>query len=410
MPRTTALAGSFRRFSGGIALNKARVFAQQKYETSLKSFRKAVARFEYPEMIAQYSHLYQQGRIAELEAEDHTSMLISLANHRVPRDASKPAEKVINNMVEHGIVLDMRDHHTILTIYLRAQEFGRMESHFDSMRNYFNITPDVRCFNLMLAAYSMQNNHEKVMATWQACNNTWPASKYLNMDGWAFLIDSYGTVGNLSMCEQIFQRLQQRLEGSQVQISPSIHEARIRAAGYCQNLSIASEIFESQVSAGLNLDQNFGLFDAMIDAAARCDEPGRMDALLQKLLDHCSQIDSKIGMPQRTLRINLTWNGPQDSILADYTSPYPSTLARLMDFYYMKRKFDKVCWIWCYFEPCSRFSQKEHELAAYSFLRIGENETAKKILYHMPARGLTVPKELRKKLLQTQSGTVEMLN
>jgi tetratricopeptide (TPR) repeat protein len=357
-------------------------------------------------LMANYKKLSRTKRLHELIPNDFSKVLASLTVMRTPKMALKPVQYVLNDMLEQRINPDMRDHHNILAVYYLAEEYSKVVDHFESMRYNYKLKPDVKCFNFVIASYHAIQNHQKVVETYNNCCTFWPASQFLNMDGYSFLIESYGMTQNFQKILSLYNTLDEKLKDSMIEIKPEIYEALIRAYGYCGEYDCAVQLFE-KVGANKVLIKTPHLpahYDAIIEASLECEKPNIALKYWNELLDICDQWNENfLNLPPRSRTIQDDWEPysefPHSPLkLKGYFSPYPTTVTRIMEHFYTSKMYRQAIDLWLFCRRSMPSNGHTYELAALSYWEIGEKNTSQHILYEMTQKRFHPRSDLYQKI------------
>ena len=331
--------------------------------------------------VAQYKALHAVDKIHELSYQDHAELLDHLTVHKNPLQACETASIIVKNMLNSQFELKRQVHHSVLTIYLRANNYLLFMSHFDSMPLYFGYKPDLRCFNLLLCLHSQRGDHQGLLKTWKQLLNIYPLSKYTNLDGWAFVLESYGGQKDIETVQSIYLALQ----GNNC-VGSVIYEAFMRACGDCDRLDLVEQAFE-KLPIGEENDW-LGYYDAVIEACIENNNDVKLEKYWNEFLDFCDTVNLKNGL-QKLARKKGEWN-PDFKLRHKerYFTPWPITIQRLMTYYNTLENYSRTSQLFTFLDPSSRFTASIHELAAEAYWHQSEFDIAQKVVHIMRLRGL----------------------
>nr|KAJ3420655.1 hypothetical protein HK105_005415 [Polyrhizophydium stewartii] len=307
-----------------------RITTRRRYNLPVTSekLRLAIAGFRLREAWFIYRMLPMP---AGLSHDEHSAMLVFLTKQPLPSVAQNQAPTVIAKMREDGHDLDIRNYHSLLTIYLanlnedkmletmqqmakrsraKPTRSGSEKSQIDgAARHHGHLRIDVTSFNLLMMLYARLGKLEKLMQTWVQCIEMHPASRYVNMDAWAIMIDAYARKGDTQGAMRLYQALKSKLdEMPHLKVPSAIHSAVIRMHGFRKDLDAVVSYFES-IRAGsspaatdtmIDGDSSFVpesiarlqpdqyVYDAIIEACEAAGDLPRAEQYWAELLELCS--------------------------------------------------------------------------------------------------------------------------
>jgi hypothetical protein len=318
-----------------------------------------------------YRELFHRHQLDILSHHDHSMMLGYAAGHPLPWIGLKSAQKFIQNMQSLNIQFDMVNHRSILTLLLRTKQYDEITQYVEQMRYSQHIKPDIMCYNFAMAAHLELNQFQQVLTTWQDCVSAWPDSRYSNQDGWAFVIETRGKMGNMVQVLDLYQHLSKQVEI----VVPEVKQAKIRALGYCKRIMDASQIFQEHFQ-----EDSFLYFDAIIESSIAS---GHRHAILMywaRLLDHCDELNVKNGVTP-LCRDNVQFIKERERRFQ--YAPLPATVTRMMHYYYTEKQFYDGLEIFNLYFPHFEFEKEAFELATEMNYNLDTKDDAQYILYCM---------------------------
>jgi tetratricopeptide (TPR) repeat protein len=311
-------------------------------------------------------------------------MLGYAAAHFSPFKGLQIAQKFIQNLRKQNKV-DWRDHRSILTLYLRAKQYDDIVHYFDQIRYRYQTKPNVVSYNYLMAAHLESKRYQEVLSTWQDCVSAWPESRYENQDGWAFVIEAQGRMGNIMQVLDLYQHL-----GKHAEPQSQVYQAQIRALGYCKRIMDAMHLFLE------HSDKDYLLFyDAIIEAAIASGHKHAPLMFWTQLLDHCDRLDIQEGIGIE----------PRDSICfikekdkKNRNTPLPITITRMMEYFASNQDYNDCLETFYYYFPHFQFDKEAFELATRVSFDMGLKDDAQYILYCMSKLEYPADMELKAKI------------
>jgi hypothetical protein len=359
-------------------------------ETSRELFLKSWVDNNVASAINHYKRVKRTKQFTLLP-NDYSKLLSSLTTIRTPKMATTTMEIIMNDMIDQKIAIDMRDHHSILAIYYLAKEYTKVIDHFDSLRYQYKLKPDVKSFNYVIASYFNLNNHQKTIQVWNECINSWPCSKFINMDAYSFVLESHGRQKNLCKINELYNTLVKTLKPTQLEIIPNIHEALIRAFGHSNNLQLAVGLFNK---VGANkipaVNSHFaGYYDAIIEACLLNNHGDMAHQYWDHVLDICDDFNQReLQLEPRKTMSKESWKAYSDYPFAplqypNYFSPFPITVSRMMEYFFENKEYGKTVEMWMMCKQSMNVNGDCYELAAMAFWELGDYNTSQHVLYEM---------------------------
>jgi hypothetical protein len=310
----------------------------------------------------------------QLSGEDHSRMLGFLAQHRIPSHAAQFASNVIHHLGNHGI--NMRDHRMYMTILLRANEHYKLLDYLETMRYQFKEKPDIRCYNILMASFMQNKMYQNVIDTWQNCVTAWPGSKYVNLDGWAFLLEAHGHLKDVKSVVQLYNHLD---SNANVSHNSQIQEARIRAFGLCNLINEAIYVFEVKVQV---CKDPLDMYDAIMEACVNSNQDDLLEFYWLRTMEYCNSRNN-------ILDIETSVNQKPSS-----SKPLPCSVTRILEFYNRKQQYQHVLDIFYEIYPKYPFEPLSFEYCCHALWNLGEKNRAQEMVYEMTCKKLKTTPQL----------------
>jgi hypothetical protein len=311
-------------------------------------------------------------------------MLGYAAAHVSPFKGLQIAQKFIQNLRKQNKI-DWRDHRSIFTLYLRTKQYDDIVNYFDQIRYRYQTKPNVVSYNFLMAAHLESKRYQEVLNTWQDCVSAWPESRYRNQDGWAFVIEAQGRMGNIMQVLDLYQHLQKHS-----QPESQVYQAQIRALGYCKRIMDALKIFNEHWSEDYLL-----FYDAMIEGAIASGHKHAPLMFWMQLLDYCDSLDVREGIrtePRDALEL------VKEKEKKNRNTPLPCTITRMMKYFAARNEYaDCLETFYAYF-PHFNFEKEAMELATQVSFDLGRKDDAQYILYCMSKLDYTADMQLESKI------------
>ncbi|KAI8924098.1 hypothetical protein BC831DRAFT_467133 [Entophlyctis helioformis] len=287
--------------------------------------------------------LGQQPEIARIPADDHSALLSLITQHTLPSVAEAHSLTVVTRMRMLGIPLDIRDYHAQMMIHLGTLNRAKMLAALEKMTQEEGIRPDVTCFNLVMALFARLGDLDALTDMWMRCLSAHPASRLVNADAWAIMIDGYARAGDFEGAERLYEHYK-ALAGARgpeplsalpngpfgseaapvnaLQVkSRVVHEAFIRALGLTGRLDDAKALFQQLLDQAQDpvhgnphtVDEH--LYDAIIEACQACGDLAGAETYWKGVLSLCDswRLDTSPSLPSLPSFIHISKESDEPS-------------------------------------------------------------------------------------------------
>ncbi|KAJ3275095.1 hypothetical protein HDV01_001234 [Terramyces sp. JEL0728] len=348
-----------------------------KTETSSLLLNKYITERNVTKAFHQYKQLQNK-----LTYKEHSQILSFLTEHIQPHLANN-----YSLFIQDQINPKKIDHHNFMAIYLRDGDHARLVEYFESIRLYMK--PSIRCFNILMASFLYQQEYDQVIQVWKECCSVWKGSKYINVDGWCFIVEAYGKAKLDNQVQEIYKVLNERgickyfliLDGENIEL---LNSAFIRAFG----IEKAKEVFESS-------PKTMQVYDAMIEKAIEAHKDPT--AYYNQLLAYCESLDQLLNQ-QRTDKGYFRTNEKKE--LRKYNYPLPITIERLMKYYHENQEYQKNIDLFNYYYQAIMCTREIMELGSWAFINSNQEDEGQYVAYLMVQEYYLVSKELNQTVSQ----------
>ncbi|KAJ3321605.1 hypothetical protein HDV06_004020 [Boothiomyces sp. JEL0866] len=306
-----------------------------------------------------------------LTYKEHSNILTFLTEHIQPHLANN-----YSLFIQDQISPEKIDHHNFMTIYLRDGDHARLVEYFESVRLFMK--PSIRCFNILMASYLYQDKYDQVIQTWKECCTIWKGSKYINIDGWCFIIEAYGKAKLYNQVQEICDVLKEN--GTHDNNLELLNSAFIRA-------------FELEKSLEIYLasPKTVQIYDSIIEKVLETDQDPSV--YYDELMGYCASLDA-LSDQKRTDKGYFRTNEKKE--LRKYNYPLPITVERLMRHYNAKEDYEKNVELFNYYYQAIMCTREIMELGSWAFIKTGREDDGQYIAYLMVQEYYLVSKDLDK--------------
>ncbi|KAJ3314055.1 hypothetical protein HDV04_001086 [Boothiomyces sp. JEL0838] len=306
-----------------------------------------------------------------LSYKEHSKILLFLTEHIQPHLANNYSLYIQDQINPQKV-----DHHNFMTIYLRDGDHTRLVEYFESIRLFMK--PSVRCFNILMASYLYQQKYDQVIQTWKECCTVWKGSKYINIDGWCFIIEAYGKAKLYNQVQEILDVL---IENGKYQDNIELlNSAFIRAFEFER----AVEIFNSS-------KKTMQIYDAIIEKALESNRDPSV--YYTQLMEYCESLDALLDQ-KRADKGYFRTNDKKE--LRKYNYPLPITVERLMKYYDSQHEYEKNVELFNYYYQAIMCTREIMELGCWAFIKTDREDDGQYIAYLMVQEYYLVSQELDK--------------
>ena len=371
---------------------------------SLHSFRVALRASNVRGAWIMYKRLMQSDHAHRIGADEHSTVLSLLPKLTIPSLAQAHSKTVVYHMRQEGIRLDIRDYHILLHINLMVGDRPAMERLMLQMTDIDDVTPDVKCYNLMMAINVRLGDLQSLEKVWVDLLQIIPASRLLNHDGWALLVEGYGTAGVLHKAQTAYMMYLDTINHrnspfhldaltNEVSADPVVLEALIRAHGLNKSLQKAKTLFEERRNSH-PVDEH--AFDSIIEACEVNSDLKSANLYWESLLCYCESL--KVGtdtslMDEVTIRGSEVYRGKHRP-----PHPLPITIARLVRLNARLGRKDDAIRIFTHFDKIVVQTADSFEDIVWLFIKDRKYNEAQQVVKLMVKRGYSVPTAVLNKL------------